>query len=48
VVLLCEYSGLSTAQIAEALGIPQGTVGSRRSLAMAALEKSLGPMEEAS
>lgn len=45
VVLLCEFSGLSTAQIAEALQIPQGTVGSRRSLAMAALEKSLGPIE---
>lgn len=42
VVMLCEFSGLSTAQISEALGIPQGTVGSRRSLAMAALEKSLG------
>lgn len=46
VVLLCEFSGLSTAQIAEALQIPQGTVGSRRSLAMAALEKSLGPLQE--
>jgi len=46
VVMLCEFSGLSTAQIAQALSIPQGTVGSRRSLAMAALEKSLGPLEE--
>lgn len=45
VVMLCEFSGLSTAQIAAALEIPPGTVGSRRSLAMAALEKSLGPLE---
>ncbi|MFT3712949.1 MAG: sigma-70 family RNA polymerase sigma factor [Archangium sp.] len=45
VVMLCEFSGLTTAQISEALGIPQGTVGSRRSLAMAALEKSLGRIE---
>ncbi len=45
VVMLCEFSGLSTAQIAEALEIPTGTVGSRRSLAMAALEKTLGPLE---
>lgn len=41
VVMLCEFSGLTTAQIAEALSIPPGTVASRRSLAMAALEKSL-------
>ncbi|MBL8910001.1 MAG: RNA polymerase sigma factor [Archangium sp.] len=47
VVMLCEFSGLSTAQIAETLGIPQGTVGSRRSLAMAALEKSLGGIRSA-
>lgn len=45
VVMLCEFSGLSTAQMSEALGIPPGTVASRRSLAMAALEKSLGPLE---
>lgn len=42
------FSGLSTAQMAEALGIPPGTVSSRRSLAMAALEKALGPLEGAS
>jgi RNA polymerase sigma-70 factor, ECF subfamily len=46
VVLLCEFSGLSTAQIAAALQIPPGTVGSRRSLAMAALEQRLGPLNE--
>lgn len=48
VVMLCEYSGLSTAQIAEALDIPPGTVSSRRSLAMAALERALGPLEATS
>jgi RNA polymerase sigma-70 factor, ECF subfamily len=42
VVVLCELSGLSTQQIAATLKIPPGTVSSRRSLAMAALEKSLG------
>ena len=42
VVVLCELSGLSTQQIADTLKIPAGTVSSRRSLAMAALEKSLG------
>ena len=42
VVVLCELSGLSYAQIAETLKIPIGTVGSRRSQAIAALEKSLG------
>jgi RNA polymerase sigma-70 factor (ECF subfamily) len=41
VVVMCELSGLSYAQVAEALGIPIGTVGSRRSLALAALEKQL-------
>ena len=46
VVMLCEFSGLSTAEIAEALEIPPGTVGSRRSLAMAALERALGPLHE--
>ena len=46
VVVLCELSGLSTSQIAETLGIPQGTVGSRRHQAMALLEQSLGPLAE--
>jgi RNA polymerase sigma-70 factor (ECF subfamily) len=41
VVVMCELSGLSYAQVAEALNIPIGTVGSRRSLAMAALAKQL-------
>jgi RNA polymerase sigma-70 factor (ECF subfamily) len=42
VVMLCELSGLSTKEISETLGIPQGTVGSRRHQAMAVLEASLG------
>lgn len=46
VVVLCELSGLSTQQIADTLGIPQGTVGSRRHQAMAKLEASLGPLAE--
>ncbi|MBE2253896.1 MAG: RNA polymerase sigma factor [Myxococcus sp.] len=46
VVVLCELSGLSTSQIAEALGIPPGTVGSRKHQAMALLEQALGPMVE--
>ncbi len=45
VVMLCEFSGLSTAQMAQALSIPPGTVSSRRSLAMAALEKQLGGLD---
>jgi len=48
VVVLFELSGLSTQQIADTLGIPGGTVSSRRSLAMEALSKSLGPLEDAS
>jgi RNA polymerase sigma-70 factor (ECF subfamily) len=47
VVVMCELSGLSYAQVAQALDIPPGTVGSRRSLALSALEKSLGPLEDA-
>lgn len=41
VVVLCELSGLSTQQIADTLQIPPGTVSSRRSQAMTALEQSL-------
>lgn len=46
VVMLCEFSGLSTQEIAEALSVPPGTVGSRRSQAMARLETMLGPLSE--
>lgn len=48
VVVLCELSGLSTSQIAETLGIPPGTVGSRRHQAMALLEQTLGPLAQES
>jgi RNA polymerase sigma-70 factor (ECF subfamily) len=47
VVVLCELSGLSYQQVADTLQIPVGTVGSRRNLALTALEKSLGPLEAA-
>lgn len=45
VVMLCEFSGLSTDEIAAALSIPPGTVGSRRHQAMSHLEASLGPLD---
>lgn len=48
VVVLCEFSGLSTNEISQALGIPPGTVGSRRHQAMQQLEASLGPVEDVS
>jgi len=41
VMLLCEYSELSYAEIATALGIPAGTVGSRRNAALKRLQTSL-------
>jgi DNA-directed RNA polymerase specialized sigma24 family protein len=37
---------MSYQQISQALKIPIGTVGSRRSLALAALERTLGPLED--
>jgi RNA polymerase sigma factor (sigma-70 family) len=46
VVLLCEFSGLSTAEIASTLKIPAGTVSSRRNLAFSALKKALGPISQ--
>lgn len=46
VIVLTELSGLSYQAVAEALRIPVGTVGSRRSLALAALEAHLAePLE---
>lgn len=42
VVMLCEYSELSQREIGELLGIPPGTVGSRRHRALAALRAELG------
>jgi len=41
VILMCEYSELSYADIGTALGIPAGTVGSRRNAALKRLRKSL-------
>ena len=41
VVVLCELAGLSYAQVAEALGIPPGTVGSRRHRAIERLQQEL-------
>jgi RNA polymerase sigma-70 factor (ECF subfamily) len=41
VVVLCELGGLSYAQVAEALGIPAGTVGSRRHRALERLQREL-------
>lgn len=47
VVVMCELSGLSYEQIAAALKIPVGTVGSRRSAALSKLSAVLGPLEDA-
>jgi RNA polymerase sigma-70 factor (ECF subfamily) len=47
VVLLCEFSGMSYAEIAGTLSIPEGTVGSRRHRALKLLRSRLSA-EEAS
>jgi RNA polymerase sigma-70 factor, ECF subfamily len=47
VVMLAEYAELSYGEIAATLGIPPGTVGSRRNAALARLAEALGPMEDA-
>ena len=44
--MLAEFSELSYDAIAATLGIPVGTVGSRRNAALARLAEALGPMEE--
>jgi RNA polymerase sigma-70 factor (ECF subfamily) len=44
VVVMCELSGLSYDEVSRTLGIPMGTVASRRSAAMAKLEAALGPL----
>jgi RNA polymerase sigma-70 factor (ECF subfamily) len=46
VVMLTEYAELSYEEIATTLGIPAGTVGSRRNAALARLADALGPDEE--
>lgn len=45
VIVLCEYSELTYEEIGKALGIPEGTVGSRRNAAIAALVDRVGPIE---
>lgn len=47
VVVLAEYAELSYAEIGATLGIPAGTVGSRRNAALARLAEALGPIEDA-
>jgi RNA polymerase sigma-70 factor (ECF subfamily) len=47
VVLLSEYSELTHPQIGEMLGIPAGTVASRRHTALEKLAAELGDLEEA-
>lgn len=42
VILLCEFSALSYRQVGDLLGIPEGTVGSRRHRAIAHLRTLLG------
>jgi RNA polymerase sigma-70 factor (ECF subfamily) len=46
VVVLCELGELSYAQVAETLGIPAGTVGSRRHRALERLRDELGGRSE--
>jgi RNA polymerase sigma-70 factor (ECF subfamily) len=41
VVVLCHFSGLSYREVGEILGIPEGTVGSRRTLALKRLRADL-------
>jgi RNA polymerase sigma factor (sigma-70 family) len=43
VVMLCELADLSYADVALTLGIPEGTVASRRNTAMKSLRRALGP-----
>jgi len=48
VVALCELAGMSYRDAAAVLGIPAGTVASRKHAAMKLLEKGLGPIVEGS
>jgi len=45
VVMLCEYAEMSYEEVGKVLGIPAGTVGSRRNAALAKLADALGPIE---
>ena len=42
VVLLCHFSGLTYASIAQVVGVPEGTVASRRNTAIRNLRSALG------
>lgn len=44
VVLMSEFSGMTYEQIGRSLGIPAGTVGSRRHQALKRLRQALGPL----
>ncbi|HVS25426.1 MAG TPA: RNA polymerase sigma factor [Gammaproteobacteria bacterium] len=46
VLLLCELAGMSYGEVAAVTGVREGTVGSRRSRALALLRKRLQPQEE--
>jgi len=46
VILLCDFSGMTYAQVGEALRIPAGTVGSRRSHALGLLRQALGDFDD--
>jgi RNA polymerase sigma-70 factor (ECF subfamily) len=46
VVLLCEFSEMSYREVGRALGIPEGTVGSRRHAALRRLRVALGEITE--
>jgi RNA polymerase sigma factor (sigma-70 family) len=48
VVVLSEYSELGYEEIGAILGVPAGTVGSRRNAALRALAAALGGLEESS
>lgn len=47
VLLLSEFSGMTGADIAAVLGIPAGTVASRKHLAMARLKSLMGDLSDA-
>lgn len=44
VVLLCDVADMTYAEVGRALGIPAGTVGSRRNRALALLQQELGEL----
>lgn len=46
VMLLCAYAELSYAEVGSILGVPEGTVGSRRNRALAQLQHVLGEVND--